>query len=206
MVYLTLFYVQWHECVRSSWNWIYSHLCAAAMWVLGMELTSSGRATKLFNGVLQIENKKTRQKQTDSLIFKSEFQDSQDYYMKLPEFKSAISQFQQECLQRSQEKKKPTNQVEWSARVKGLLHYLPTLAVFWISYLVSLSTHIEFNTCERQTEGNNQEKEKPWGVGQNRDLEWERERERERERESAFTSVLWENHLSLIYKSHCPPF
>ena len=76
MVYLTLFYVQWHECVRSSWNWIYSHLCAAAMWVLGMELTSSGRATKLFNGVLQIENKKTRQKQTDSLIFKSEFQDS----------------------------------------------------------------------------------------------------------------------------------
>ena len=105
MVYLTLFYVQWHECVRSSWNWIYSHLCAAAMWVLGMELTSSGRATKLFNGVLQIENKKTRQKQTDSLIFKSEFQDSQDYYMKLPEFKSAISQFQQECLQRSQEKK-----------------------------------------------------------------------------------------------------
>ena len=75
------------------------------MWVLGMELTSSGRATKLFNGVLQIENKKTRQKQTDSLIFKSEFQDSQDYYMKLPEFKSAISQFQQECLQRSQEKK-----------------------------------------------------------------------------------------------------
>ena len=112
MVYLTLFYVQWHECVRSSWNWIYSHLCAAAMWVLGMELTSSGRATKLFNGVLQIENKKTRQKQTDSLIFKSEFQDSQDYYIKLPEFKSAISQFQQECLQRSQEKKK-TNKSGW---------------------------------------------------------------------------------------------
>ena len=46
MIYLTLFYVQWCEGVRSPRDWIYYHLWGA-IWVLGIEDPSSGRATEI---------------------------------------------------------------------------------------------------------------------------------------------------------------
>ena len=71
------------------------------------------------------------------------------------------------------------NQVEWSARVKGLFYQLPAPAVFWTSCLVSLSSCIEFNKFGRQTEGKKSRKtEKSLCVtGLNRDQEWEEEKE-----------------------------
>ena len=45
MIYLTL-YVQWCEGVRSPRNWIYNHLWAA-MCMLGIEVTSSRRASEI---------------------------------------------------------------------------------------------------------------------------------------------------------------
>ena len=100
------------------------------------------------NGDLQIEHKK-QNKTKDSLIFKSEFQDSQGRAITW-NWLNSYQQFLNSNKNgyREVKKKKKTNHVEWSARVKDLLHYLPTLAVFWISYLISLSTYIEFNTCE----------------------------------------------------------
>ena len=76
---------------------------------------------------LQIENKRKKKRiechQKVSLVYKSEFQDSQSYSMKLPEFKSAISQLQQECLQeRQQIKAHQRSPVELQAHPLKLLY------------------------------------------------------------------------------------